>query len=233
MPALAAPVVAPAAAGRTKQAAVAKAPARAKRQRSHAALLTAAPASPPATPPAAAAPSPLTTPDHASPLTPEEEAELALLESPEYATITERRLRVARYRAQKLTLREIASAIGVSAATVYRDIKALDAVWLKSAQGERDEHRARELAELQAMERQVATAYGSSQNEDAKIRWMAERLRIKARIASLLGLDAPRTFAGEIEVKDGGLSSQERRALAAYIAASQVSDRPEHADDNE
>jgi len=142
-----------------------------------------------------------------------------MLESPEYATITERRLRVARYRAQKLTLREIASAIGTSTATVYRDIKALDTVWLKSAQGERDEHRARELAELQAMERQVATAYGSSQNEGAKIRWMAERLRIKARIAALLGLDAPRTFTGEIEVKDGGLSTQERRALAAEIMA--------------
>lgn len=187
-------------------------------------------ASPPATPPAAAAPSPLPAPDHASPLTPEEEIELALLESPEYATITERRFRVARYRAQKLTLREIAAAIGVSAATVYRDIKALDTVWLKSAQGERDEHRARELAELQAMERQVATAYGSSQNEDAKIRWMAERLRIKARIASLLGLDAPRTFTGEIEVKDGGLSSQERRALAAEIMAGHAAARREDAD---
>lgn len=166
-------------------------------------------------------------------LTDEQKAELARWEQSEYATIMERRAKVSRYRAQKLSYREIAHALGVGIGTIFRDIKALDAVWLRSAQGERDEHRARELAELQAMERQVATAYGSSQSEDAKIRWMAERLRIKARIAALLGLDAPRTFTGEIEVKDGGLSSQERRALAAEIMAGHAGAEGRDADGDE
>lgn len=155
------------------------------------------------------------------PLTPREEEELARLESPEYATIADRRAKVARYRARKLTIREIATALGVGVGTVYRDLKALDARWLEMADGERSQQRARELAELQDMERQVATAQANSQSEEARIRWLDARLKIKARIAALMGLDAPKTFSGEIEVKDGGLSAQERRAIAAQIAAMQ------------
>ncbi len=65
-------------------------------------------------------------------------------------------------------------------------------------------------------------------HEESKIRWLGERRQIKARIAALMGLDAPKTFTGEIEVKDGGLSAQERRAIAAQIAAMQgAGGRPE------
>ena len=171
-----------------------------------------------AAPPAPAAPPP---PSFDVPLTPREEEELASIESPEYATIADRRARVARYLSRKLTMREIAAAIGSSPATVYRDIKALDAKWMEEAEGERGLQRARELAELQDMERQVATAQANSQSEEARIRWVEVRLKLKARIAALMGLDAPKTFSGEIEVKDGGLSAQERRAIAARIAAMQ------------
>ncbi len=158
---------------------------------------------------------------------------LAQLEAPDYISVAERRAKVARLRHAKRTLREIGSALGISPATVYRDLLALDAEWLANGQTDRDLMRARELADLQDLERQIASALAASQSEEAKIRWLGERRQIKARIASLMGLDAPKAITGHIEVNDSGLNAQERRALAAYIAASHVAVQPEGSDGDE
>ncbi len=131
----------------------------------------------------------------------------------------ERRARVARLRSRKLTMREIGLALGISAATVYRDLRAIDEDWRREAAEDIADMRARELAELRDMEYQASTALSASLSEEAKIRWLGERRQIKARIASLMGLDAPKAITAEVDVKDGGLSAQERRALAAHIAA--------------
>lgn len=180
-----------------------------------------APAPPPAPPP---------RPDPDAGLTPADLETLALLEDPEFTSLMERRARVARLRSRKLSMREIGLALGISAATVYRDLRAIDEDWRREAAEDLANIRARELAELRDMEYQAATALSGAPTEDAKIRWMAERRQLKARIASLLGLDAPRTFTGEIEVKDGGLSTLERRALAAEILAGHAAAGEEGAD---
>ena len=163
-------------------------------------------------------------------MTPADLETLAQLEDPEYISVMERRARVARLRSRKLTMREIGVALGISAATVYRDLRAIDEDWRREAATDLAAISARELAELRDMEYQAATGIANSGSEEAKIRWLGERRQIKARIASLMGLDAPKAITGQIEVNDSGLSAQERRALAAYIAASHVADQPEDAD---
>lgn len=160
-----------------------------------------------------------TPPDPNAGLTPADLETLALLEDPEYISVMERRARVARLRSRKLTMREIGLALGISAATVYRDLRAVDEDWRREAAEDLADMRARELAELRDMEYQASTALSASLSEEAKIRWLGERRQIKARIAALMGLDAPKAITAEVEVKDGGLTAQERRALAAHIAA--------------
>lgn len=173
-------------------------------------------------------PAPTAAPDPNAGLTPADLEILALLEDPEYISVMERRARVARLRSRKLTMREIGVALGISAATVYRDLRAIDEDWRREATTDLAAIRARELAELRDMEYQAATASANSGSEEAKIRWLGERRQIKARIAALMGLDAPKAITAEVDLKEGGLTAQERRALAANIAAMHAAQQDEH-----
>jgi transcriptional regulator with XRE-family HTH domain len=111
----------------------------------------------------------------------------------------ERRLKVQQlYFRMRLTQEEIAEQLGVHQATVSRDVKAIVQGWRDEYLGDTDLIRARELGDLEAMERDAALEFQRTK----EVRWMAERRHIKERRARLCGLDAP---AGvEISGKDGG-----------------------------
>ena len=86
---------------------------------------------------------------------------------------------------------EIAERLGVSQPTISRDVAYLVEQARQSAAKDVDEHRARELADLDEMERDAAIQFQSTKDP----RWMTERRMIKARRADMLGLDAPNKIA--------------------------------------
>jgi len=101
---------------------------------------------------------------------------------------TVRRQKVAEmYYRLRLRQQEIADEIGCNQSTISRDIKALDEQWRQRIADEVDTVRARELGDLDEMERDCAFQLQMTKSA----RWMAERLKVKERRARLLGLDAP------------------------------------------
>jgi DNA-binding transcriptional regulator LsrR (DeoR family) len=116
--------------------------------------------------------------------------------------IEARRRKVARLYARKITQTEIAQSLGVDQATVSRDVQAIEAQWRREAQAEVGAIRAQELAELREMERYAVSHQTKASSDRDRARWVAERLKIKARVAALMGLDAPVVL--EHTGKDGG-----------------------------
>ena len=146
-------------------------------------------------------------------------------------SIAERRQRVARLCARKLTQREIARTLGVSQPTVCRDIEAIEQQWMEDSASEIGAQRARELAELQDMERDLATIASTDPDPSVKIRAMAERRQVKARIAAMMGLDAPAKHEhtgkdrGPIETRDE--AAAEASALLRQVLATGMARKPD------
>ena len=92
---------------------------------------------------------------------------------------------------RRLTQEEIAVAVGVDQSTISRDIKVLVAAWRETALGDVTDTRARELADLDAMEREAAMAASGDVSPQELARLLEVRLRVKERRSRLLGLDAP------------------------------------------
>jgi transcriptional regulator with XRE-family HTH domain len=105
--------------------------------------------------------------------------------------VSKRRATVAKLWTRRLTQEEIAAAVGVDQSTVSRDVKALVAAWREEALGDVTDLRARELADLDAMEREAAMAASADVSPQELARLLEVRLRIKDRRSRLLGLDAP------------------------------------------
>jgi len=82
--------------------------------------------------------------------------------------------------------RTIARALHVSDATISRDIAYLMAEHRKRFEAAKDEHRARELADLEEMEADCARQWENTHKEV----WLRHRLEIKRRRAAYMGLDA-------------------------------------------
>jgi DNA-binding CsgD family transcriptional regulator len=100
----------------------------------------------------------------------------------------ERRLKVEQlYFRLRLTQQEIAEQLGLSQPTVSRDVKAIVRQWVKEYVGDVAPIKARELGDLDAMERDCALELARTKDP----RWMAERRHIKAQRARMLGLDEP------------------------------------------
>ena len=116
--------------------------------------------------------------------------------------IEARRRKVARLYARKVTQTEIAQSLGVDQATVSRDVQAIEAQWRREVQAEVEAIRAQELTELREMERDVIHPRSKATSDRDRARWVAERLKIKARVAALMGLDAPVVL--EHTGRDGG-----------------------------
>lgn len=106
------------------------------------------------------------------------------------ALILSRRAKVANLALKRLSLADIQSVLAaegvhVHVSTISRDISDLRRQWAEEAAADTGTHRARELAELHAMEREVALQW--SNDKDAK--WLRLRLDIKTRRARMMGLD--------------------------------------------
>lgn len=101
--------------------------------------------------------------------------------------IAERRRNVASLYLRHITQEEIAKSMGVSQVTISRDIKKLTEQWMKEANADITTRKARELAELDDMEKDAALEFNKSKRPD----WWNARIKAKERRAKLLGLDAP------------------------------------------
>jgi IS30 family transposase len=104
-----------------------------------------------------------------------------------------RRRLVAALYLNKVDQTDIADKLGVSQSTISRDIKKLNEEWQAEAMQDVAKHVARELAELERMELEVATMYQAAKKEKKReaVNWMETRLKIKDRRAKLIGLDKP------------------------------------------
>lgn len=110
------------------------------------------------------------------------------------AEIAERRKKVATLYLNKYDQKVIADMLGVSQPTISRDITFLVKTWRKNAEDDILNHKAREIAELELMEKETAANYVNAKSagemKEANM-WMGSRLSIKDRRAKLLGLDNP------------------------------------------
>src|SRR5665647_2999589 len=95
--------------------------------------------------------------------------------------VSKRRATVAKLWTRRLTQEEIAAAVGVDQSTVSRDIKALVAAWREEALADVTAVRARELADLDAMEREAAMAASADVSPQELARLLEVRLRVKDR----------------------------------------------------
>ncbi len=101
--------------------------------------------------------------------------------------IAARRLTVGQLYLARVGQATIANQLKVNQATISRDIAWLKKKWLKDASQDVALYLARELAELDEMERQVALAFGK--HNGGHPRWIEVRLKIKERKAAILGLN--------------------------------------------
>jgi len=94
--------------------------------------------------------------------------------------------------AQRLKPGEIAERLGVPRRSINRHLRWLRVLWQEELAGKIAEIRLRELAELDAIEAEMAARYAQHGGR----RWLESRLRVKALRASLLGLFAPSKHIG-------------------------------------
>jgi len=99
----------------------------------------------------------------------------------------ERRRKVASLYLRKIKQETIAEKLEISQATVSRDLTWLRKQWRKAAITDVDARRGQELAELEEMELDCTMQFTATKDP----RFLGLRLRIKERIAKLLGLDVP------------------------------------------
>lgn len=135
--------------------------------------------------------------------------------------ILRRRSLVSSLYMRRLIPREIAEVLGkmeppivVAAMTVWKDIQAIQAEWLKERLANQGIVVARELAELNAMERDCAAQF-VQKHEPV---WIVQRLKIKERRARLLGLDAPTKIDLAVYAKEQALALGLDEKYAVEIA---------------
>ena len=120
--------------------------------------------------------------------------------------IEDRRRRVAELLLQRVPQWRIAEQLELPRWMVSRDQSALLKAWRIEAGAATGETVARELAELDDMERQVCERF----EETHAIEWVNARLRIMERRAKMLGLDEPKVWkligpdGGPIQVEQSG-----------------------------
>ncbi len=149
--------------------------------------------------------------------------------------IAARRASVAEMWSRRITQRDMARTLNVSEPTISRDIAWLLEQWRKESVKKLDDVKARELADLDAMERDIAMALVPHKGSTIALRERARltdtRLRIKERRARLLGLDAPtrQEVSGPDETPLFGDAESVRSHFATLIDS--AADRLAHAAD--
>jgi len=112
--------------------------------------------------------------------------------------VAERRRKVAALDLRHVDQVDIGRQLDVDQSTVSRDLAVLRAEWRAAAAADTGERTARELAELDDMERDCAVQFAKTHDRG----WITARLAIKDRRAALLGLDAPKRT--ELSGRGGG-----------------------------
>ncbi len=131
-------------------------------------------------------------------------------EKQKQAEILARRRQVAARYVQHVDQQTIAEELGVDQSTISRDIKALTQQWHREAVADIMSVKAREAAELDAMERDCAEQFRTTKDP----RWITERRQIKERRAKLLGLDAQKA-ATNIQIPWDVLTDEQLERIAA------------------
>lgn len=121
--------------------------------------------------------------------------------------VAQRRVLVAKYLARRWKQSEIAKELGVHEGTISRDAAILRKQWAESMGDDIAKHISRELADLEAMERDAADEYFAQPLGKRHTKWIHVRLKCKEHRAKLLGLDAAHDEA------------RAARAAAAAVAA--------------
>ena len=132
--------------------------------------------------------------------------------------VQDRRRKVAGLLLRRVAQWKIAELLDVKRYTVSRDAAALLQQWRIEAGAATVEVVARELAELDDMERQVCERF----EETHAVEWANARLRIMQRRAKMLGLDEPKVW--KLVGPDGGPIQVEQSGAAL---ARQVLEDPE------
>jgi len=122
----------------------------------------------------------------------------------------ERRAQIAGLYKKRYKMHEIAEMLGINIATVSRDIKYLESLWIKSQIDNIESVKLRELSELDEMERVCIERLEKCTQPWQGARWMEERRKIKERRAAILGFDAPKNLS--ITTKDRTLTKEQRDA---------------------
>lgn len=117
------------------------------------------------------------------------------------AEIEDRRRKVATLTLNKVHQTLIAERLGVAQSTVSRDLKTIEAGWREAARANLDALKARELAELDELEREIVRR--TAAKSGLALRGISLRLRVKERRARLMGLDAPQGFKDETPREEG------------------------------
>lgn len=116
----------------------------------------------------------------------------------------------------------IAATLGISQPTVSRDILVIKDEWKAQRLVRLDDHRDRELQELDRMEGDaIRAALSCDTGSDDHRKWLETRLKIKQRRAKLLGLDAERLHTIKVEGGDNPIQTQ---VLHAHIDMSRLDD---------
>lgn len=159
------------------------------------------------------------------------------------ASIAERRARVAELLKQRVDQREIAAAVGCSVGTVNGDIRALEQEWMAAALEGMGALKARELVELDALEREAALQFAKAKRDAgqkaADPTWFQERQRIKKLRWELTGLPNAdfRTRLGSqrptAELGDDELAAELRQLEAELAALELLRERNAEATDSE
>jgi len=112
--------------------------------------------------------------------------------------VTARRAEIARLYLQGLTGLEISEKVNVSPSQVSRDLAAINKTWQSETLQDISEKKARDLAELTAIKRELWEAWQKTKGKPDP-RFMAEILKALKQISELLGYNSAQKLAISIE----------------------------------
>lgn len=134
------------------------------------------------------------------------EIELVGRNSSHAKRVAQRRLQVSQLLADRLTQDEIALHLGVSKATVCRDLKWLASEWKQKTLHNIEQIYSQEVISLNELERELVRRY----QQDGNYHWLQIQLGVMQRRAALLGLD------GLARIKDIDKQGQPVGSLAMF-----------------
>jgi|GEM_PF-6835017 len=115
--------------------------------------------------------------------------------------IIARRATISRLYLEGKTGLEISGLVNVSPSQVSRDLGIIAKGWRESAARDIGEKKARDLAELEMVRRELWESWNQSKQEKGDPRYVSELLKALKQSAELLGLNAPEKSSIAIDVE--------------------------------